>query len=208
MVLSVIADSTVRIRERIGTLVQNLAFGGALVLLALGWSLGLRMSLLAIKGVAFSLVGSFAVLSLLGQSINALSLFGLVLVSGMLVDDAIVVIENICRRRELGEDRLTACVRGAAEVAWPVTSAVLTTLAAFLPLLLMSGVTGRFFAVIPIAVCAALALSLFEALCVMPCAPGGGRHRGRPGPGARAGNAVAPGWLGSAGPRAGPPRWR
>jgi HAE1 family hydrophobic/amphiphilic exporter-1 len=166
--LATLADTTIRIRDRIGTLGQNLGVGAALVLILLTWTLGFRMSLLALKGVAFAFIGAFAVLGLMGQSINALSLFGLVLVSGMLVDDAIVVIENICRRREMGEDRITACVRGASEVAWPVTSAVLTSIAAFLPLLLMSGVTGKFFAVIPISVCSALVVSLVEVLFIMP----------------------------------------
>lgn len=163
-----VADTTVRIEDRVGVLAQNVGLGSAFVFLMLGAFLGWRMSALALMGVAFAFLGTFVFLLLLGKSINVLSLFGLVLVSGMLVDDAVVVIENIVRRHEDGEDLRTAVVHGAAEVAWPVCSSVLTTIAAFLPLLLMTGVTGKFFSAIPIAVCAALAVSLFESITILP----------------------------------------
>jgi HAE1 family hydrophobic/amphiphilic exporter-1 len=163
-----LADTTLRIRDRVLVLVQNVAVGSALVFLILGLFLGFRMSLLAILGVGFAFLGTFVGLKWIGHSVNVLSLFGLVLVSGILVDDAIVVIENYARRRELGDAPREAAVRGAAEIAWPVVSSVLTTVAAFLPLLLMSGVTGKFFAVIPTAVAVALAVSLFEAIAILP----------------------------------------
>ena len=166
--LLLVADTTKRIRNRIGTLAQNLGMGSCLVVVLLTWALGFRMSVIALLGVTFSFLGAFAILFQLGQSVNAISLFGLVLVSGMLVDDAIVVVENIARRFEEGEPLARACVEGVHEVAWPVASAVLTTAAAFVPMLLMSGVTGKFFAVVPIAVVAALTISLFEAIFLLP----------------------------------------
>jgi len=168
LAIGFLADTTLRIKDRISVLAQNVALGSVLVFVILGMFLGFRMSFLALLGVAFAFLGTFVGLRWIGHSINVLSLFGLVLVSGILVDDAIVVIENYARRRELGDDPRTAAIQGTAEVAWPVISSVLTTIAAFLPLLLMSGVTGKFFAVIPTSVAIALVVSLFEALTILP----------------------------------------
>jgi len=185
--LTTIADTTIRIRNRVRTLGQNLGLGAVLVVALLTFAIGFRMSVLALAGVAFSFLGAFCVLKVSGQSINTLSLFGLVLVSGMLVDDAIVVLENIARHRDLGVDLREACIRGTREVAWPVITSVMTTVAAFLPLLLMTGLTGRFFAVIPIAVVAALTASLFDAVLLLPVhafdfGVGAGHRRNAPRP--------------------------
>lgn len=127
-----------------------------------------RASALTLSGMVFSLLGALIAFKLLGYSINELSLLGFVLVSGILVDDAIVVIENVQRHREQSEPLMQAVVDGTAEVFWPVVSATLTTVGAFLPLLLMTGTVGQFFALIPIAVCTALLISLVECLLVLP----------------------------------------
>ena len=166
--LGFVADTTVRIRDRVSVLASDVLLGSALIFVILGLFLGFRMSLLATVGIAFAFLGTFVGLKALGESLNVLTLFGLVLVSGLLVDDAIVIIENVVRRRERGEDLMTATRNGVAEVAGPVTAGVATMLAAFLPLFLMSGVTGKFFAVIPTAVCIALVVSLVEGLTLLP----------------------------------------
>lgn len=166
--IGLFGDTTIRIRDRLRTLLQNVAMGGVIVLLLMWPGLGFRNAFFAIWGVAFALVGTVLVLSATGESVNSISLFAMVLTSGLLVDDAIVVIENIYRKRQQGLPLDQAAKEGTSEVAWPVASAALTTVAAFLPLLLMSGVTGRFFQVIPKVVCLSLLISLFEALFILP----------------------------------------
>ncbi len=127
-----------------------------------------RAAVLTISGIVFSFLGSLLIFYLTGQSINELTLLGFVLVSGIVVDDAIVVIENIQRHREMGKKLKDAVIDGTSEVFWPVLSATLTTCAAFLPLLLMTGSVGDFFSLVPIAVCVALAISIVECLILLP----------------------------------------
>lgn len=146
------------------TLVQ--AF--ALLVLSLFIMLTCREAVLTVSGILFSFLGSLLVFYLTGQSINELTLLGFVIVSGIVVDDAIVVIENIKRHREYGKAIHIAVIDGTSEVFWPVVSASLTTMAAFLPLLLMTGTVGDFFALVPIAVTVALAISLIECLILLP----------------------------------------
>lgn len=127
-----------------------------------------RAAVLAVSGVAFSFLGAILVFWLMGQSLNEITLLGFILISGIIVDDAIIVIENIQRHREAGKPLIQAAVDGTSEVFWPVLSAGLSTMAAFLPLLLMTGAVGEFFALVPIAVTTALAISLVEALIILP----------------------------------------
>jgi HAE1 family hydrophobic/amphiphilic exporter-1 len=101
-------------------------------------------------------------------TINSMSLIGMLLVSGLLVDDAIIVLENIYRRIEEGESLREAVVNGAEEVMWPVISAVTTTIAAFFPLLLIEGASGEFMSILPKTVIVCLAASLFECLVILP----------------------------------------
>lgn len=127
-----------------------------------------RTAILTISGIVFSFLGSLLVFYLTGQSVNEMTLLGFVLVSGIVVDDAVVVVENIQRHREMGKNLKRAVIDGTVEVALPVFSATLTTMAAFLPLLMMTGAVGQFFALVPIAVCVALAISLIECLFFLP----------------------------------------
>ena len=127
-----------------------------------------RAAVLTVSGIVFSFLGSLFIFYLCKQSINEVSLLGFVLVSGIVVDDSILVIENIQRHREEGESLVKAVVDGASEVFWPVVSATLTTMAAFLPMLLMTGSTGDFFALVPLAVSSALGISLIECLIILP----------------------------------------
>lgn len=162
------ADSTLMISSRLNILKRNLAFGLVLVFTVLWMIVGFRNSILAVVGIPFSFLCAFIFMYAIDVSINAVSVFALVLVSGMVVDDAIVVLENIYRHVQNGEPLKQAIIDGTSEVTWPVVSSALTTVAAFMPLLIMSGMIGRFFAIIPKTVTVALLASLFECLLILP----------------------------------------
>jgi len=164
----VIWDESTFVKKRIGTLRDNLALGVGFVVLVLWLTVGFRNSLLAIVGIPFSFLTALILFPILGITINLLSLVGFVMVSGMLVADAIIVIENIYQHIEAGEDLMDAVINGAEEVMWPVISAVCTTIAAFVPMLLVSGTAGQFMSILPKTVIACLAASLIECLLVLP----------------------------------------
>jgi multidrug efflux pump subunit AcrB len=154
--------------SRISLLLKNARIGLVLVLLALTLFLNLRLAFWTAVGIFLSFVGTFAVMHTLGATINMLSLFGFILAIGIVVDDAIVVGESIYHHRERGVGRLDASIRGTRRVAVPVTFAVLTTVAAFTPLLFVPGSIGKFMGEIPTVVIAVLLLSLVEALLILP----------------------------------------
>lgn len=161
-------DTTVAIDDSIGVLKWNLLQGAFLVIVILSLAFGVRAASLTLSGMVFSFLGTLVYFWATGQSINELSLLGFVIVVGIIVDDAVVVLDNIVRLREEGVPLERALVLGPAEVAWPVIASATTTMASFLPLLLMSGVVGEFFSLIPTAVTVALAVSLIEALLMLP----------------------------------------
>ncbi|MCK5795044.1 MAG: efflux RND transporter permease subunit, partial [Anaerolineales bacterium] len=146
----------------------NLLLGVILVSLLIWAVMGLRNAALTTVGIPFAFMVTMAIMYLTGNSINEMSLFSFVLVSGIIVDDAIIVVENIYRHVQMGKKLEDAVVSGTSEVFLPVVSATLTTIAAFLPMLIMSGSIGEFFAVIPMAVSYALAASLIECLLILP----------------------------------------
>jgi HAE1 family hydrophobic/amphiphilic exporter-1 len=176
--VSTCLDSSQIIRSRMRILVSNLSTGVFLVFMTLWIVMGFRNSVLATIGIPFAFLCSFIFMNLLGVTISAVSLFALVLCSGMVVDDAIVVLENIYRhvaegrRREQTEGAefsLTASIiNGTTEVMWPVISSSATTVLAFLPMLIMEGVTGKFFSIIPKTVAVVLLASLCECLLMIP----------------------------------------
>ncbi|MCD4690431.1 efflux RND transporter permease subunit, partial [bacterium] len=161
-------DGSIEVRDVLRILQRNGAFGIVLVAFMLFIFIGARNAVLACIGIPFSFFGAFILMNASGITVNTLSLFSLVLVLGMLVDDAIIVVENIYRHMEQGKPAREAAILGAKEVQAPVTAAVLTTVAAFLPLLLMTGTWGKFMAVIPKVVTFALLVSLVEALFILP----------------------------------------
>ncbi|MGB5835021.1 MAG: efflux RND transporter permease subunit, partial [Thiohalocapsa sp.] len=161
-------DSSVYIEASLSTLGWNMIFGVSLVSLVLWWFMGLRNAGLVTIGIPFSFLVTMILMWISGHSLNEVSLFAFVLVSGIIVDDAIVVVENIYRHSQDGEPLHDAIINGTAEVMLPVVSATATTVAAFLPMLLMTGSTGEFFAQIPTAVTFAIIASLFECLFVLP----------------------------------------
>lgn len=166
--LAITNDLSSRIMDGIQRLSSNAMFGGFLVLTLLLVFLGWRNALFVAWGIPITFLLTFVFVDLYGESINESTLFALVLVLGMVVDDAIVVIENIARYLNRGFAAREAAVRGAEEVMWPVISSSLTTIAAFLPLMLLPGVIGEFMKVIPICVSFALVASLFESLVILP----------------------------------------
>jgi len=161
-------DSSQIIRDRLSILLKNLAFGVVLVFLALWVGIGIRNAFLAIIGIPFSYLVAMLFMDGTDVTVNAISLFAMLLVSGVIVDDALIVLENIYRHLEEKMALRDAVVRGTAEVFWPVMSSTLTTLAAFLPLLLMVGMVGKFFSIIPKVITVTLIASLFECFLVLP----------------------------------------
>ncbi len=153
---------------RMRTLADNLLSGIVLVLLILWATIGFRNALLTVIAIPFSFLTAMIFFPILNISINATTLMGMLLVSGMLVDDAIIVLENIYSRIEGGEKLRTAVIEGTEEVMWPVVAAVMTTCAAFAPLLLVGGTPGKFVEILPKAVLLCLIASLFECLLILP----------------------------------------
>ena len=166
--LILIDDSTEITNRSINVMQTNALVGLAFVLLVTWLFLGLNIALLTSIGIPFILAGTFWVISLFGQSLNIMVLLGIVISLGMLVDDAVVVVESIYQRLARGVDRITTCIDALKEVAAPVTTAVLTTMSAFLPLVLMPGIMGKFMMVVPLVVSIALAISLVEAYWMLP----------------------------------------
>jgi HAE1 family hydrophobic/amphiphilic exporter-1 len=156
------------VEGRLDLLLRNAKFGGILVFVTLVLLLNWRISFWVAMGLIVSLLGTLAMMAWLDISLNFLTMFGLIIVIGILVDDAIVVAENITTRHEKGEPALVAAVNGADQVAWPVVSTVLTTIFAFMPLALMNGQIGDFMNVMPIVVGCALGVSLIESLFILP----------------------------------------
>lgn len=161
-------DSTKSINESMDTLSSSLLTGIFFVYLLIHFFMGFKNAILAIVGIPFSFLVTMIFFRLTGNSINEISLFGFILVSGMIVSDAIVILENIHRHREMGKSVYDSVVNGTSEVIIPVTAATLTTIAAFLPLLMMTGSTGAFFSIFPKAISFALIASLIEALIMLP----------------------------------------
>ena len=166
--LSLTDDQTVPTREALGVMESNALLGLAFVLAVCWVFLGVRVSILVALGIPFSLAGGLAVLHATGFTLNISVLLGVVIVLGMLVDDAVVVVEAIYYRVQRGQQVLAASLGALREVAAPVTSSVATTLAAFLPLMLMPGIVGKFMFVIPFVVTLTLAISLIEAYWMLP----------------------------------------
>ena len=168
LALSYFNDSTIWIRDILNKLGTNSMMGFALLILVLFLFLGFRNSLITALGIPMTFAITFIFMEWRGESLNGNSLFGLVLVLGMIVDHAIVIMENSYRHRQLGLSPREAAVSGTNEVVKPVIAATLTTIAAFLPLMLLPGIMGKFMRIIPIVVSLALVASTLEALVFLP----------------------------------------
>ncbi len=166
--IDLFGDAAAEVEHSLGTLYANAAAGLLLVLLLLWVAIGARNAMMAAIGLPVALAGAIIAMHTMGITINMMSLLALILCLGVVVDDAIIIIENIYRHMEEGMPRRRAAVVGTNEVFWPVVASTLTSWAAFLPLLLMEGVLGNFFAIIPKVVVASLAASLVEAMFILP----------------------------------------
>ena len=161
-------DFSVFIRNRLSTLGESGAIGLAIVLATLCVFVRGRIALLTSLGIPFAVLGCLVLMSVFGLSLNMISAFGLILVLGLLVDDAVIVTENVYRYVEQGMPPKEAALQGTYEVAWPVVTTVLTTVAAFVPFLLLPGTIGFFLRPLPFVVTFALLLSLLEVLFILP----------------------------------------
>ncbi|MCK6406749.1 MAG: efflux RND transporter permease subunit [Rhodocyclaceae bacterium] len=168
LTLAVADDQTVPTREAVRVMETNALYGAILVFSICWLFLGSKISLLVTLGIPFSLFGTFAVLAAMGHTVNVSVLLGVVIALGMLVDDAVVIVESIYYRIERGEDAFEAAIAAVREVGAPVIASVATTMAAFLPLMLLPGIVGKFMFIIPFVVALALAISLIEAFWMMP----------------------------------------
>jgi len=166
--LVLIDDQTEITRNALRLMQTNALLGLGMVLLVTWAFLGGQIALLTCIGIPFILAGTFWVLSALDQTLNVSVLLGVVISLGMLVDDAVVVVEAIFYRLQQGMAAMRAALDSLREVFAPVTTAVLTTMAAFLPLMLLPGILGKFMKVIPMVVTTALAISLIEAFWMLP----------------------------------------
>jgi multidrug efflux pump subunit AcrB len=166
--LLVTGDDSQGVRDRLALIASNGLLGFILILILLFVFLDFKSGFWVAMGIPFSFCFTMVLSSLLGQTINNMTLAAVIIVMGMVVDDAIVVTENITRLRQQGMPRADAVVRGTASVVSPVIASVITTMAAFVPLLFFSGIAGRMSKVIPPIVILMLAGSLFESLVILP----------------------------------------
>lgn len=167
-VVKITSDQSTAIRDMVSSLENNIISGLILVVAVLLFFLGVRNATFVGISIPLSMLLSFIVMKAMGISMNMVVLFALILALGMLVDNAIVVVENIYRFREEGYDNVTAAVRATSEVAIPVITSTLTTVAAFLPLAFWPGVVGEFMSFLPKTVIITLTSSLFVALVIVP----------------------------------------
>jgi len=166
--LSLRNDGSLDVKNGINALGKSAFIGILLVFGALLIFLGWRYALLASFGIPLSILIAFLVIPYFDITLNNLTIFGFIIVVGMVVDNSIVVLENIHRYREDGYCHRDSIIMGVDQVIWPVFSSTLTTLAAFMPLLLLEGVMGQFLGVFPIVVSLALFGSWLQSMVVLP----------------------------------------
>jgi multidrug efflux pump subunit AcrB len=169
--------------SRLSLLLRNGLGGFLLVFVSLALFLDLRLAFWTSLGIPISFLGAIWLMPMFDVSINMMSLFAFILVLGIVVDDAIVVSENIHTHQERHGQGLKGAIEGAQEIATPIIFAVLTTMAAFLPMMFVPGPMGKIFQVIPIIVIPCLLFSLVESLVILPAHLSHlSRRRRKPGP--------------------------
>ncbi len=161
-------DTSKLFSSRLHLLLRNAAYGLFLVFFVLSLFLQIRLALWVMLGIPVSFLGALLIMPSLSISINMISLFAFIMALGIVVDDAIVIGENIYEHRQAGKDYLQASIDGTREVAIPVVFSVLTSVAAFLPLIFLEGIMGKFIRQIPMVVIAILMVSLLESIFVLP----------------------------------------
>ncbi len=167
--LQVWGDTSVDVRDRMRMLRDNGLQGLLMVFVLLALFLEFRLAFWVSLGIPICVLGAGAILLNTGQTLNMLSMFAFLMALGIVVDDAIVVGENIYAHRNMGKDFVRAAIDGTVEVLPSVVTAVMTTIIAFMPFFFVSGVMGKFIAVMPVAIIAMLSISLVEASTALPC---------------------------------------
>ncbi|MBD3237854.1 MAG: MMPL family transporter [Candidatus Eisenbacteria bacterium] len=162
-------DTTRYITQVLHVLRNNALVGIVFIFGILILFLGAWNATLAALGIPFSFLITFILMYATGRTVNSSSLFAMIIVLGIIVDDAIIVVENVHSHRRRGKPLKQAVIEGTEEVLGPITTGILTTIAAFVPLMLLPGIMGKFMRVIPIVVSLALLSSLFEATTILPC---------------------------------------
>ncbi|WP_425059335.1 Multidrug resistance protein MdtB [Sporomusa carbonis] len=167
--LSLVRDTSVYIKESVGDVLFNLVIGGILAVVIVFVFLGnWRSTVISAIAIPASIISTFFTMKLLGFSINTMSLLALSLAVGLLIDDAIVVIENIVRHMEMGKSKFQAALDGTSEIGLAVTATTLTLVAVFVPVGMMTGIVGQFFKQFGITVAFAVLVSLFIAFTLTP----------------------------------------
>jgi CzcA family heavy metal efflux pump len=166
--VAITSDQSKFIRNMVSDLENNILTGLFLVLAVILLTLDLRSSIFISLAVPFSMLITFAVLHGMGITLNFIVLFSLILVLGMLVDNAIVLVENVYRHFLMGKSRVEAAMVGAREMVWPIAGSTLTTVVAFIPLLFWPGVMGKFMSYLPITLIIGLMASMLVAFVINP----------------------------------------
>jgi multidrug efflux pump subunit AcrB len=161
-------DESIDVRDRIRMLRENGIQGGVVVFLLLAMFLNLRLAFWVAMGIPISVLGAAIGLYAFGETLNMLTMFAFLMAVGIVVDDGIVIGENIYAHRGMGKSNIQAAIDGASEVLPSVFSSIATTIIAFIPLFYVSGVMGKFIAVMPVAIILMLLISLVEASVALP----------------------------------------
>ncbi len=163
-----VVDYSTETKDLLNLVISNAYMGFALVILVLLLLLNFKIAFWVALGIPVSILFSLALFPYFGLTINFITLTGIIIVLGMVVDDAIIIGENIYHYREQGLPPIEAAIKGTEEVLWPVVATVLTTVIVFLPMLFMKGIMGKFMVQLPIAVSLILLASLLESIFLLP----------------------------------------
>ena len=166
--ISIFNDQSVQTRDMVSNLENSIISGVILVVLILLFFLGLRNAMFVGIAIPLSMLMGILIINLVGYTLNTVVLFSLILALGMLVDNAIVVVENVYRFKQNGYNNIDAAKRGTGEVALPIIASTATTLAAFFPIVFWPGLVGSFMRYLPITLIIVLSSSLFVALVINP----------------------------------------
>ncbi len=170
--IAITGDQSETVQLLVDDLENNIISGLIFVVLVLLFFLGFRTAVLVGIAIPLSMFLTFLVFQVIGQELNFIILFSLIIALGMLVDNAVVIVENIYRFRELGHSRFEAAKRGTAEVGSAVVASTATTVAVFIPMLFWPGITGEFMGYLPMTLIITLTCSLFVAIVINPVITG------------------------------------
>jgi len=163
-----VVDFSYYTKSLLNIVIKNALIGFSLVVISLFVFLNLHTAFWVAVGIPVSFFGAYIFLPLFDINTNQITLITMILVLGMLVDDAIVIAENISRHQEDGEDPVRAAVMGTEEVYYPVLATIITSMLCFIPMFFMKGIMGKFIASIPIVVILTLSMSLLESITLLP----------------------------------------